>query len=60
MKMQEAKRVAADAGILFECANEESWKFEGERPMPVEHFIAMDTHRHTTGVCVKGRGPRSD
>src|SRR5436190_19312177 len=28
---------------------------KGERPMPVEHHIAMDTHCRTTEVCVKTR-----
>src|SRR5882724_3032775 len=37
------------------CANEESWKSKGERPMPLEHFIAMDTHSYTTDICVKTR-----
>src|SRR5258706_4114206 len=28
---------------------------QGERPMPVIHYIAMDTHSYTTDICVKTR-----
>jgi hypothetical protein len=26
--------------------------------MPVEHYIAMDTHSYTTDLCVKDAGQR--